>query len=701
MLLTYQSRDNFTDTCFFCLLFRQNRQAALRNTTTYRAHEELVGTSLFSCSPLLFPLILLKKHAQYSLLTIDDLSSTGGPRKKAKLDDEDLDEAHSFSEAPFQFGKRRHGEEEFLTATKPSARTDSEDEDEDMYGPMPPPSSDGQLPPEAVVASQYEPYLKRVVQPIAKTSETSTKPKKSESWYVYGQDDLPDQEDESNYAERQRHVEEAKPQGEYDNDVLMDDENAKILPIRYEAYLKGHTKAVSALALDPSGVRLVSAGADFNLRVWDFSSMDKSLQSFRSMEPTENNLIHTLEWTKAGDKILLAANTPQAQILDREGRKLLETPRGYQYTTDMAHTTGHIHPITRAAWNPGDHSSFATCSQDATVRFWSLDNYKKHREIIKLKTEKGLNTCKPLCLNFDEKGHNLVVALDDGAIQIFPSAGPFLKPAVRINDAHSPNTATSHIAFVPGRDGKMLASRGGDDTLKIWDIRNTKTALASFPLLPNRFPHTALAFKPDGSVVATGTSNSREGDPGSIFFFDLNSFQLLKVVDVSTESIISLRWHKTTNQLLAGRGDGAISVFFDPTISSKGVMTSINKAMRKLASQKTSEIAIITPAIKEQSERERAAAARRDPKASHKPQNPISGRGSAGLLGSNLKADFMKRHLVGEHDLHEDPRAALLKHAHESDATSQLDYAGLKVLNDAEQARGEALEKAKKSRERK
>lgn len=571
---------------------------------------------------------------------------------------------------------------------------------------MPPPAADGgDLPAEAVAASQYEPYMKRVVQTVAKPAETAPKSKKSDSWYVYGKDDLPKDEGESAFQERQRHVEEAMPHGDYDLDALMDEENAKLMPIRYEAYLKGHTKAVSAMALDPSGGRLVSAGADFFLRFWDFSSMDKSLQSFRSMEPTENNLIHTLEWTKGGDRLLLAANTPQAQILDREGRKLFETPRGYQYTTDMTHTTGHIHPITRAVWDPSHASSrFVTCSQDVTVRFWDVENLKKHREIIKLKNDRGLNTCKPLCLNFDEAhggGNTLAVALDDGAIQIFPSNGPYLKPSIRINDAHANGTDTSHIAFAPGSD-KILATRGGDDTMKIWDLRNTKSSLASFPLLSNRFPQTSLAFKPDGSIIATGTSNSRNGDPGSIFFFDLKTFQLLKVVDVSSESIISLRWHKSTNQLLAGTGNGTISVFFDPAISSKGVMTSINKAMRRLAIQKTTEIDIITPlGAQELNERQKRAQARRDPVASHKPQYPVTGRGSEGLLGSNLKADFMKRHLVGEHDIHEDPREALLRKAREGDAQSQLDYQALERINQAEQERAVALEKAQKSRERK
>ena len=38
---------------------------------------------------------------------------------------------------------------------------------------------------------------------------------------------------------------------------------------------------VSALAMDPSGARVVTGGYDYDVRLWDFAGMDSSLQSFR------------------------------------------------------------------------------------------------------------------------------------------------------------------------------------------------------------------------------------------------------------------------------------------------------------------------------------------------------------------------------------------------------------------------------------
>lgn len=634
------------------------------------------------------------------------------------MDEENENGLHQFSDAPFELGKRRAGEEEIISMSTKAIESEDEDSGDD-YGPAPPPEKkqekndeEGQnLQKEAPASTVYDAYRKREIQPTVEASEAKSKREKkpSEGWYVYGKDDISSltSDERSNFEERNKQVHDAAPHGEFDMSVLMDDENAKRIPMRYEAYLRGHTKAISAFSLDSSGVRLVSAGADFHLRFWDFSSMDKSLQSFRYTEPTDNNLIHTLEWSKSGDKILLAANMPQAQVLDREGRKLMETPRGYQYTTDMTHTTGHIHAITRAAWNPSSKSQFfATCGQDATVRIWDTENSKKHLNLIKIKNEKGLSSAKPNCLCFDESGLNLAFGCDDGSVQIFASNGPFTKPSIRITEAHTRGTEMSDIQFVPHQSGgQKFATRGTDDCMKVWDVRNTSSALANFPMLPNRFAHTKMAFSPhDGSILATGTSNSpKNGDPGAIFFFDLKTLQLLTVLEVSFESVISLQWHRNTNQLLAGSGNGAISVFFDPALSQRGVMTSINKSMRKISAQRTSEIEVITPfAPQELNQRQRKAAALRDPAASHKPHAPVSVHGSDGLLGSNLKADFMKRHLIHETDMTEDPREALLRKARDDDAPkADLDYAALERLNKIEQDRAEAMEKARKSRERK
>ena len=73
---------------------------------------------------------------------------------------------------------------------------------------------------------------------------------------------------------------------EYDpSDQENDDDDFPQFPITHEITLKDHTKVVSALALDPSGARIVSGSHDYDCKLWDFGGMDMRCKPFKSWEP--------------------------------------------------------------------------------------------------------------------------------------------------------------------------------------------------------------------------------------------------------------------------------------------------------------------------------------------------------------------------------------------------------------------------------
>jgi WD40 repeat protein len=59
-------------------------------------------------------------------------------------------------------------------------------------------------------------------------------------------------------------------------------------PITHELILKDHTKVISALALDPSGARILSGSHDYDCKLWDFGGMDQRCKPFKSWEPAES-----------------------------------------------------------------------------------------------------------------------------------------------------------------------------------------------------------------------------------------------------------------------------------------------------------------------------------------------------------------------------------------------------------------------------
>lgn len=64
-----------------------------------------------------------------------------------------------------------------------------------------------------------------------------------------------------------------------------DEDDSPQFPITHEVTLKDHTKVVSALALDPSGARIVSGSHDYDCKLWDFGGMDMRCKPFKSWEP--------------------------------------------------------------------------------------------------------------------------------------------------------------------------------------------------------------------------------------------------------------------------------------------------------------------------------------------------------------------------------------------------------------------------------
>lgn len=71
--------------------------------------------------------------------------------------------------------------------------------------------------------------------------------------------------------------------------VNADQEELDELPLSNSVILKAHSKSVTAIALDPSGGRLITGGRDHQMYIWDFHTMDKRLHHYKKFEPIEGN----------------------------------------------------------------------------------------------------------------------------------------------------------------------------------------------------------------------------------------------------------------------------------------------------------------------------------------------------------------------------------------------------------------------------
>lgn len=74
-------------------------------------------------------------------------------------------------------------------------------------------------------------------------------------------------------------------------------------------------QVVSALAVDPSGSRVLSGSYDYTVRMYDFQGMNSRLASFRQLEPSEGHQVRNLSWSPTADRFLCVTGSAQAKVL--------------------------------------------------------------------------------------------------------------------------------------------------------------------------------------------------------------------------------------------------------------------------------------------------------------------------------------------------------------------------------------------------
>jgi len=339
----------------------------------------------------------------------------------------------------------------------------------------------------------------------------------------------------------------------------------------------------------------------------------------------------------------------------------------------MKHTAGHVGELSSCMWHPKDPKLFITSSADSTIRIWDAEHKRKQKSVIVVKSkDRGART-KVLACSYSPDGTQIGGACLDGALHIWQTSSNFVRPNMTIEGAHVKGTETGSLVF--SVDGRTLLTRGGDDTVKLWDLRSFKRPLASRADLPTLYPNTNAVFSPDNKYIVTGAGATAKGGKGKLMFLNKENLEVVKALELDATPV-KVFWHSKINQIITGLSNGQICVLYSPMTSLNGAKLLLNKGPpRKVTIEDMSDAlaapSILTPhalpmfrdgdgivrGTKRKNDKDRT-----DPRKSRRPELPVTGPGRGGRVGASA-TQHVVQNLVRDTTRDEDPREALLKYA--------------------------------------
>ena len=284
--------------------------------------------------------------------------------------------------------------------------------------------------------------------------------------------------------------------------------------------LTGHTDELRSVAFSPDGHRIVSGSRDKTLRLWDAGTGKPIGQPLTG----HSNAVYSVAFSPDGHRIASGSADTTVRLWDPDTGKPIGEP-----------LTGHTDTVYSVAFSP-DGRRIASGSADTTVSLWDADT--------------GNPVSEPLTGHQDVV--NGVVFSPDGTRIISGSSDR----TVRVWGVDVGRPITGHadgvwsVAFSP--DGRRVVSGSVDKTLRVWDA-DTGHPVGP-PLIGHMEAVDSVAVSPDGHRIASGSAD-----------------KTVRLWDADTG--------KPIGQPLTGHTDTVLSVAFSPD-GTRVVSGSIDKTLR-------------------------------------------------------------------------------------------------------------------------
>jgi WD40 repeat protein len=248
---------------------------------------------------------------------------------------------------------------------------------------------------------------------------------------------------------------------------LFDPDNGQAL-----GTFRGHTAAVTALAVPPDAGQLASASADHTVRLWPYN-VSAQARAFEG----HAGPVWTAAFSPDAQRLVTASGDKTVRIWEAAGGKVLHTLKGHELA------------VTCALFTP-DGKAVLSAGADRVLRLWNADS---GAELHTFKGHEGTVTAADI----SPDGKTIVSGGADGLVKLWDGEGKEL-----LNLA--PKVVVTAVDFSP--DGEEVASGHVDGTVRLWDAASGKP-LRRF--LAHDEAVGGLAYSPDGKLLASGGADAR------------------------------------------------------------------------------------------------------------------------------------------------------------------------------------------------
>jgi len=325
----------------------------------------------------------------------------------------------------------------------------------------------------------------------------------------------------------------------------------------------GHTAGIYACSWSPDSKQILTASADKTAKIWDAESRN-CLTTFTFEDTLENQMLGCL-WqgdtlitiALSGDIFYLDRNSPSRPLRIVKGHNKFITALAFDSDNGQLYSASYDGNIIRwdvksgatEGFNGKGHTNqingayiqgntLVTAAMDDTVRITPLGTRTYNNDSIKLEST-------PANIAVGKKDQKLVVAATTDSIVIIKDG----KVASKFPVKYQPTTV------VLSTNELQVAVGGKDNNIYLYSLSGTTLSEKSV-LKSHRNPITALAYSPNGAVLASGDSN-RE-----ILVWDLgtNSVKVQGWV-FHTSRVTALAWAPDSIHLVSVAGDGNLYVW--------------------------------------------------------------------------------------------------------------------------------------------